>query len=242
MATQSIAKIKNGNKDQFVKEEMKSNYGYLSGYKKPKSIAEQVRTIQRLFSGIGYTDENIEKQPLPLNAEGRFAIPRWERIAPTYGEAVQKVLDIIKNTRNGMFCNYRKDQFGPMCLRQSAKSADAFRMIGDKQKDSDIILIAAQFGIIHRGRSVRRALEVMDSSEFGLGAFSIGIMLLTHPERLQSFDDLWIDCAGDEFNFVPDGRFLRAPCFHFSGGKVRFVSNLVGSVHVGYGSASAFIS
>ncbi len=242
MTTQFITSVTDGQKNQFAKEEVKSSYGYLSGYKKPKSIIEQVQILRRLFPGIGYTDEKIEKQSIPLNAEGHFTIPRWEKIAPTYGEAVRKVLDMIKNTKNGMFCNYRKDQLSSEHLHQSVKSVQAFQKIGDEQKGYNILVVAAQFGINHRGRSVRRALEIMDSSEFALGVFAVVIMLLTHPERLQDYDDLWINCAGDEFRFVADGRFLRAPCFHFSGGRVRFVSNLVDKAHVGYGSASAFVA
>jgi len=51
-------------------------------------------------------------------------------------------------------------------------------------KHHDILVVPAQFGLRHRGRSVRRVREVMNANEFGLGVFAIGIMLLTHPERL----------------------------------------------------------
>src|SRR5690606_10525533 len=114
---------------------------------------------------------------------------RWEKVAPTYNEAVQKVLDLINQTRNGAFYNYREGELGPTQLRQSTKSVSVFQKLDDEQKEQDILVVPAQFGIRHRGRSVRRAREVMNANECGLGAFAIGIMLLTHPERLKHYDD-----------------------------------------------------
>ena len=60
--------------------------------------------------------------------------------------------------------------------------------------------------------------------EFGLGAFAVGIMLLTHGNRLRCSDDLWIDCAGDEchrprYSLVP---FDHAPCFRFGDDGLSF--------------------
>ena len=82
----------------------------------------------------------------------------------------------------------------------------------------------------------------MTANEFGLDVFSIGIMILTHPERLQHYDDLWIDCAGDEFSPDAGGAFYRAPYFIFRGGEVRFGAHVVGNANVRYGSALAVIS
>ena len=227
--------------DKFKDEEVESNYGYLSGYK-PKGITEQTNRLRELFPGIGYANEKLAEATLPPNAEGWFAIPRWEKIAPTYNEAVQKVLDLIKQTRDGKFYNYREGQLGPKQLRQHARTVSVFQKLGDEQKDNDILVVPAQFGLRHRGRSVRRAREVMQSNEFGLGAFAIGIMILTHPERLMNYDDLYIDCAGDEFDDPgADVRFGHAPVFRFYGGKVKFVTDWFDVANGHYGSASAFV-
>lgn len=227
--------------DKFKDEETESSYGYLSGYK-PKGITEQTNRLRELFPGIGYADEKLVEGALPPNAEGWFAIPKWEKIAPTYNEAVQKVLDMIKQTRNGKFYNYRDGQLGPERLRQMAKTAGVFQKLGDEQKDHDILVVPAQFGIRHRGRSVRRAREVFASNEFGLGAFAISIMILTHPERLMNYDDLWIDCSGDEYDDPgSDVRFDSAPCFYFSDGGVKFDTGWFGLASDFYGSASGFV-
>jgi hypothetical protein len=66
-------------------------------------------------------------------------------------------------------------------------------------------------------------------------------MILTHSERLQRENDLWIDCAGDEYAPGVDGVFSRTPFLGFSGGLVVFAAG--GSSHVRsfYGSASGFL-
>lgn len=228
--------------DKFKDEEVESSYGYLSGYTKPKSITEQCNILRQIFPGIGFADEKLAEREVPTHAEGWFAIPKWQTVAPTYAEAVQKVLDAVKSARNGKFYNYRDGQINNSRLRQTAKTASVFQKLGDEQKDHDILVVAAQFGIRHRGRSVRRAREVFAANELGLGAFAVGIMLLTHAERLQHYDDLWIDCAGDEFD-DPDAdvRFSRAPYFDFRGDGVKFGTRWFDDANDNFGSASAFV-
>lgn len=225
----------------FVKEEVVSTYGYLSGYK-PKGITEQTNRLRELFPGIGYADEKLAEGTLPPNTEGWFAIPRWEKIAQTYNEALQKVLDLNKQTRGGKFYTYRDGELGPKQLRQAARTVSAFQKLGDAQHDHDILVVPVQFGLRHRGRSVRRAREVMHVNEFGLGAFAIGIMLLTHPNRLAHYDDLYVDCVGDEFDDPDfDGHFDRAPCFDFRGGRVELGTRWFGDANSYYGAASGFV-
>jgi len=220
----------------------KLSYDYASGYYKPYSIAEQQYALLQFFPNIGYANERIASQPLPENAEGWFVIPKWEKIAKTYGEALEKVLALIKQTRNGKFYNFREGQLGPDCLRQHAKTVKAFQTLADQQKNYDLLIVAAQFGLRRRGQSASQALESMNSSEFGLGAFAVGIMLLTHPERLRQYNDLWIDCAGDEFSRFSAGFGGNVPSFIFIDGAVRFGPHWVEPARGRYGSASAFLA
>ncbi|MEI8061361.1 MAG: hypothetical protein WCG99_03660 [Candidatus Berkelbacteria bacterium] len=226
--------------NQFADEETESEYGYLSGYA-PKDITTQTNRLRELFTGIGYADEQIAMGELLANAEGWFAIPKWQTMAPTYGEAVQMVLDMIKQTRSNKFYNYCENLLDPAHLRQSAKSEKIWEAIAEQQPNHDIMVVQAQFGLLHRGRSVRRAREVMNANQFGLGAFAVGIMLLTHPERLQNYDDLYVDCAGDEFSSEAAGGFGNAPYFNFSDGGVKFYAYWVGDTYARYGSASGFL-
>ena len=240
--------------NKFKDEEVKSTYGYLSGYTNPNGLTAQCNRLRELFSGIGFANldllGSIEKGEiaLPANTEGWFAIPNWIKnqniFGATYNEALQEVLETIKTTRNGKFYNWREGQLGPERLRQSKHTEKFFRKLAEAQGNPDILIVAAQFGIRHRGRSVRRAREVIvsTSNEFGLGAFAVGIMILTHPERLMNYDDLWIDCAGDEFD-DPDSdvRFDHAPYFYFYDGKVKFDAFTVDVAYALYGSASGFV-
>jgi hypothetical protein len=227
--------------NQFADEEVESSYGYLSGYK-PKDLIYQTNRLRELIPGVGFACEDIpQRLALPAGAEGWFAIPKWQTLAKTYGKAVQKVFDLIKQTRNGAFYNYREGQLGPQNLRQSAKACKAYEKLCSQQKDHDILVVPCQFGLRHRGRSVRRACEVMPACEFGLGTFEVGIILLTHPERLQHYDDLWIDLAGDEFSDDGDDSFGRAPCFYFDGDRVGFDARGVSYAVDDDGSASAFL-
>lgn len=224
--------------NQFADEEIESSYAYPKGYK-VKGITEQTNILRQLFPGIGFADEKIAQQPLPVNAEGWFAIPKWQTLAPTYGEAVKKVLAMIASKRK--FYNYRDGQLGAEYLRQHAKTAKMFQKLGDEQKDYDILVVPAQFGLRHRGRSVRRAREVFQANEFGLGAFAVGIMLLTHPEREVQWEQLHIDCAGDEFAPGAGGVFSLAPIFRFRDGEVKFNAYWFDGAHGYFGSASAFL-
>jgi len=231
--------------DKYKDEEVTSSYGYLSGYK-PKPLAEQVVRLKELHPQLKDV-EVADSGELPAGAEGWFAIPNiWKAdsiLTGNYNDSVKRVLDLIKQDRNGKFHNYRDGQLGPERLRQSARAEATMLKLSEEQGHPDILVIAAQFGLQHRGRSVRRAREVMvDQNQFGLGSFAVGIMMLTHPERLQHYDDLWIDCAGDEFDDPDAGhRFARAPYFLFRGGKVGFVTDWTGYASDLCGSASGVL-
>jgi hypothetical protein len=245
---------KNRTREEFANEETSSSYGYLSGYK-PKDLAGQINRLCELFPEILVSSrtllvrsDTMRSAGLPKNAEGWFAIPNWMKnpniFGTTYSEAVQKVLDTINTARKGKFENYRKGLVDESHIRQSARSVEFWKQIAETQGNPDILIVPAQFGLRHRGRSVRRAHVVMEDTqgEVGLGAFAVGIMILTHPERLQNVDDLWIDCAGDEFDAPgSDGRFDSAPYFNFNDDAVGFGAGWVSGIRGDCGSASAFL-
>ena len=234
---------------KFADEEVSSNYGYLSGYK-PNSLTEQTNRLRELFPGIGFANQDLLMQiekgeiKLPQHTEGWFAIPNLMKnqniFGSTYSEALQKILNVLKQTRNGNFYNYREGEIDEKHIRQSARTQKFFKELSDAQGNPDILIVPAQCGIRHRGRSVRRVREIFLVNECGLGSFAIGIMLLTHPERLQNYNDLWIDCAGDEFKSDYEASFSRAPLFLFLDDRLGFGAGGVSRAVGGYGSASAF--
>ncbi|MBI2039088.1 MAG: hypothetical protein HYT22_02325 [Candidatus Niyogibacteria bacterium] len=149
-----------------------------------KPIYEQVQTLYRFFPEL---DTNQGFMPyaykIPEGAEGLFAIPQWQAIAPTYNEAVEKVFAALASQRT--FHNWLEGRLSSEYLRRTQRTIDMWEKLEKEQRVHDIVLVPAQFGFRHRGKSVLQARASFAENEFGLGAYEIGIMLLTHPERLQ---------------------------------------------------------
>jgi hypothetical protein len=246
MISQFIAE--NRTTDKYKDEEVSSNLGYFSGYKKLELVFDQVKVLKARYPQLG-DNPTVGGEPGDVlkGAEGWFALPNLWRPEPalsgTYNDHVVGVFDLIKQDRNVKFHNFRDGQLGPERLRQSVVTEAALRKLSEVQGHPDILVVSCQFGITQRGRSVRRACEVMvDQNQFGLGSFAVGIMLLTHPDRLKHNDDLWIDCAGDEFD-EPDagGRIVRAPYFRFFDGSVMFGAHWSDRAYGYCGSASGVL-
>ena len=238
--------------NQYANEEVCSSYTYPKEYKGPKPINDQIKAIAKIFGlDPSHALEFAKTLPeLPNGAEGWFAIPSVDALAAKhfpevtdpiqkYCQAVQLVHTKIADSRS--FYNYREGQITPAQLRVHARTAHALDLIAETQK-GDILIVAAQLGMRHRGKSVRRAREVFVANEFGLGSLAVGSIVLTHPERLVRWEELDMDCSGDEFSPGADGGFSRSPCFYFDGG-VWFVARFVGvPPRDGFGSVSGFLS
>jgi len=236
------AMVEAGNKflrNKYADEEVKSTYTYPDNYA-VKPIAEQVAVLSKLFGLDGKKALAYAKNlpELPEGADGYFAIPKWQAVAETYGKAVEKVLALIGKSRK--LTNWREGKLGEKYLRQSERTEQMFAKFCEQQ-EGDIIIIPAQFGLLHRGRSVRRAREVFADNEFGLGSFAIGCMLLTHPEREQVWEQLHIDCGGDEFAPDGDGEFVNAPSFRWVDGLLHFSTRWTSPTYKQFGSASGFL-
>ena len=237
--------------NKYANEVVSSNYTYPKEYKGPKPIEEQVKTIATMF-GLDPTQalEFAKNLPtLPEGSEGWFAIPKVSVVATKqfpaitdkaeqYCEAVKLVHTKLADSRS--FTNYRNGEIVPSKLRQHARTVDFLEHL-EAEQQGDILIIAVQYGMRHRGKSVRRARETFASNEFGLGAFAIGCMALVHPERYVRWEELDTDCAGDEFAPSADGDFSRSPFFCFGDGRLRFSTYDVSVASGRYGSVSAFV-
>lgn len=239
--------------DRYADEEVCSSYTYPKEYKGPKPINDQIKAIAEIFGlDPSHALEYAKNLPqLPEGAEGRFAIPSVDALAKKhfpgvinlvqkYCRAVQLVHTKIAASRK--FYNYREGKITPAQLRVHARTAHALDLIAETQK-GDILIIAAQLGMRHRGKSVRRAREVFVANEFGLTILAVGSIVLTHPERLVRSAELDMDCSGDEFDDPgANVRFAFTPLFDFSDGGVVFRTYWFGGAGGSYGSASGFVS
>jgi hypothetical protein len=205
--------------DKYKDEEVESKRVYPPTYR-PRPIEAQVTELRKLFPGLSSCLEKLARRPLPEDAETWFAIPRWQALAPTYNEALQIVLEVMAKKRK--FQNRIVGRLGPTYLRQSERSQLAEKVLGEQQEGNDILVVGAQAGLLHRGSSARRTRVSMAGNEFGLGAFSIACMLLTHPERLSTGETLMIDCSGDEYSVRNDYTFDRVPLFDYGLGGIEF--------------------
>ncbi len=238
----AVTSLKNlSTSDKFNDEEVKTTYGYVSGYK-PKELAEQIRRLKELFPRIGHANMQIADGALPPNAEGWFAIPRWESIAPTYYKALYRVFDLLKETRFNKYHNYLIGKISGQ-LRPLPSAEAIWKRIEKQQAGYDILIVPAQFGLLHQGRSTRRAGEVMRANEIGLKMFDVGIMLLTHPERLMTDGDLDVMCAGE---YITGHKHIGndsslTPVFRINGDWVEVFSRDARSCRPEISTASAFL-
>ncbi len=205
--------------DKFKDEEVGSTRTYPPMYK-VRPVEAQVTELRKHFPMLGGCMEKLARKPLLEGAEDWFAIPRWQALAPTYNEAVEMVLGALATKRK--FQNRVVGRLGPTYLRQSERSKLAEKILADQQQGQDFMVIAAQAGMLHRGCSARRARVAMAGNEFGLGAFAVTCLLLTHPERLSAEETLMIDCGGDEYSVRGDYTFDRVPLFDFDISGIEF--------------------
>lgn len=206
-----------------------------------KSIPEQVAIIRKLLPNVGSVNEQIAELPLPKGADGWFAFLKKEAIGRTYREATEKVLDLLKQTRNGAFHNYYDGRIGPRYLRQSDRSAKAWKQIEKEQAGHDILIVPAQFGVLHSGYSTTETRARMEKNEFGLGVLATGLMLATHPEREVHWDQMHIDCAGDEFSTIDDDNFTRTLFFFSRFERVTLCTRWFDESTPNCGPATAFL-
>jgi len=224
--------------DQFADEETSSSHIYPEDYQ-ILPIEEQVAKLQELFPELNGADLEIAKGELPEGAEGWFAIPRWDKVGQTYNAAVEAILAKLGKSRK--FYNYRDGELSEKHLRQNERTIEMWQTLCDQQEGHDIIIVPAQFGLRHRGRSVRRAHEIFSGNEFGLGIFATCCMLLVHPKRLQRWEQLHWDCAGDDYDWRADGRWACCPCLFVDDDEVELDAYRLGNVCQHFGSASAFL-
>lgn len=228
-----------GTTNQYASEEVTSTFTYPAEYTGAKPLIVQASILGQDFPGLGLMNEKLAAMPLITGAEGKFVVPLWQKLAPTYGEAVELVLAKLAAKRK--VYNHREGRFGSQYLRQHVRSIERWDRLAKQQEGCDLLVVDAQFGMRHRGRSVRRARELFAPNEFGFGAFAGLIMHLTHPEREVRWEQLHSDFAGDEYAPGAGGGFCHAPVCNFYGDGLGFRTGGLGRPYEDYGSVSGFL-
>jgi len=223
---------------RYRSERFASTYGYTLSV---KPVCEQLLMLKSfpLFQKLDcFQALNCAKSmaQIPEGADGNFVFPYWGLIGKTYAEATERVAQELVRVYN--MKNRLERRLSEKHLRQYDPTRQALEAIRAAQP-GDFQIFPVQFGILHRGESVRLVRDILLPKEFGLGPYEVGIMLLTHPERLDAYEKLFIDCPGAEYDYDVADRG-RVPCFYLYDGQWRFNSNSVDAPCDHYGSASAF--
>lgn len=196
-----------------------------------RPLPEQAKVFEKHFPHIkaDYADVRTCVCEYEL-ASSKYLIPRWQKLAPTYGEAVHLMLQKLCEVWGGKFETPYHELLGPDFLSETPDKVRVMRGLARQQPKHDLLVVSAQFGRGRRGLSAENVRSVIPGSgEFCLGAFEAGCMLLSHPERLMQCDDLGIVCAGDTQSGIENGAC--APCFNVLGSNRFFTLTGVSEGH-----------
>ena len=206
----------------------------------------QADRLASVFPGLDIVFQTSGSEPL---GDGFALIPKLSAIARIagiedpygagYGRLVEHVLGHIGQSRR--FTNYRDRQLGPDDLRINAETRALLEML-ESETPSDCLVLSFSFGNDYAGFSVRNARwETLHSNQLPLGAAQVGSLLLAMPDRLTHYDDLWLDCPGDEYDWSRDGKWTNYPYFDFCDGGVKFNTDWSNDAHSNSGSVAAFL-
>ncbi|MBI4023021.1 hypothetical protein HY375_02565 [Candidatus Berkelbacteria bacterium] len=262
MLAKKGSELKHGLKDLFRRlggivnpyddEYEESESGYPAGYR-PKSVVEQLAIFALLYLGLdaSHVAGLAERwHHLPDSAELLQVVPKLSAVARIreitdpygvgYGPCLEVMLSQIGASRP--FHNYRA---GALTDRQVQLLAHTRQVLEQLEAETlgDYLVVPMQSGRLYAGSSVRRARwQAEYNDQWALPSWVVGHHLLVHPERLVAYEDLWIDCPGDEYRSDADGDFFSALYFFVvGGGQLGFSSHWVGDAVEGYGSASGVL-
>ena len=179
----------------FEGQETSSAVGYSCQYEGPRPIVEQIQALAEAFGldpskALAYA---AKLPPLPEGAEGWFAVINDLCEGETHQQVAAKVLQ--KLTEKKIYGPWTvSDTFG---LALTLKTYAFFDGLVDRQQRSDIIVVAAQLGARHAGRSANRAEAMMIESEYGLTVAQVGSIVLNHPGLVHGRQALDLVCLGD---------------------------------------------
>ena len=233
-----------------AQERVEKRRKYYTKYREPEVLDKQLKILCENIPELGENPTHT-KTPTktPNGAEGCFAIPNIWRPDPVlsgdYIHDLRTMLNLVGRNR-GVIKFIREAALRHDNIRQTSRTENVMKKLSEDQNHPKILLIQAQFGINHRGFSTEESLrEMEDTNQYGLGAFAVATMLLTHRERLKDNGDLWINCPGDEMktdgNIATGAKeFDCAPDFVFTNENLGFGTGWKGRPSEQCGSATGF--
>jgi hypothetical protein len=192
---------------------------YIPGSIVPEEQAYRIREAFSLLPNKEFLFNNrYVGRRFPRYVEGLFVVFPWYHLTASYSEACLMVIKLLEVRLKRKFINLHKAELLSkktefvISPRTAKKLAHEVEISGNR-----LALFPGQFGFRHRGRSALRAEAVLLEHEWLLDPFSIIMMLLAQPERLQNDDDLCIMCAGGTVKY--EGKEI-VMCFMREKGKL----------------------
>lgn len=223
----------------------------------PVSITEQLEALRSFYPDLdsSHVESIAENISAPEAADGVFVVPKPSSVAAKrgiedpFGKGYRRllevtVLDHIVKQRN--FLYYRGLDVTDDTHRMGQLASDAISRMEEEQS-GDYLVFAAQTGKKWAGSSPSFARWEMEHGvrEFPLPSWCAAHIILTNPKRLEKYEDLGIDCPGDEYRFRGSPEIPNCFSFYFDsfGGDGLWFSTTVGQGgRYRSGSASGFLS
>lgn len=232
-------------------EEVHTNYCYPKTYKKVRSLREQINHLADEF-GIGRFEALALAKRLPskpMFGEGWFACAKTSAVIKRHFPSINtleeqhcKVIEFGHKilSRYHPFGNCSSLAIVPKNIQQHPRTRSFVARI-ETEQPGDIVIIAAQHGLYHRGRSTKAVYSTMHDNEFGLDSFWVACMGITHPERYHSRDELDAECPGDRLPIKSDLSSTMVPHYSFSGGRLGYCVGDASEAYERLGPVTGFI-
>lgn len=174
-----------------------------------KNIEDQIQLISSVF-GLYLTyakifSKNLKKLTKAKGPEAYFAIPKISAVAGKYFPEIKDEKEKYYNVTNFILSLLakslglsleNKEEILKKCSMSKKTSEKLLEL--ESIQEGDILIIPAQFGKYHAGKTTDEAISTFADNEFGLDIYILGCMLLTHPERKPNCKELSICCTGNE--------------------------------------------
>lgn len=240
----------------YVDQQIDSSETYSSDYSGSKNIEQQVREIATTFN-LDSTDalnccQYLPK--LPFGSEGWFAIPNPYKLpGALFGDIRDTHAQYCKTTQFiiSKYCEKQRHPFlsvddecwkylVPSKFRINERTEYFLKKLARQQRDSDIFIIGAQFGLRHVGKSVLRARATFTNNEFDLDICSTISMLLLHLDRFGPDEHLGLYCAGNDISLIVGDAFDHVCWIGLVYGRLFIKPELSGEYHTRAGSVTEF--
>lgn len=215
------------------------------------------KQIQNLRKALGIKPIIIPWQgETPPEADGLIAVTSLSDLGAAfkiadplgegYGPLIEKTVELL-GASVPKFVNYRKGALTNRHVRLHAAVKARWEALEAREpavpRKVRVFLLPVNTGKLYQGFSPRNArMNALDSTNrLPLDPAAVACILIAWPERLVRYEQVFIDCSGDEYSPGGGGSFGCVPYFCFRDGALKFGCYDAGSPRDYGGTAVAFL-